>query len=200
MGLKEKIQSKTQQEIERILSRAHRIKERELKIANQKKQQELKYLKEQIDKELSIIKTSKTSEITLKYHIQQLNALDNLVEDIITQAFDNLKRIPRDSRYLKILKNFIIEALKSLEIESCILHLNSQDTDWIKPYITDLKQEINTIIPLKKISLGNPIETTGGVIVSSEDKKLFFDNTFEERLKKFKEEIKHQILKQMGNV
>lgn len=116
----------------------------------------------------------------------QLRALEEIVNDVFTMAMDNLSKLDR-GRYESALERLIKEGI-SIIGKSAVVACNARDRKIVSSIIKRLNGG------QVKISLDDKqIETIGGVILTSEDGTVRFDNTFEARLERFKPMLRKEI-------
>jgi len=192
MNIKEEIKKRTEREIERIIRRAHKIAERELILANKKKEAELTKEKEKIDKFIEEKKQSAFSEIELEFKLKELKAKDELIEAIFKEVEEELSNIEKEDLEISF-KNLILQGCQNLNAKRVILRVNKDSEKILSQIVKDLKAQGIEVINIEFQNI------LGGVIIFSENKEKLFNNSFEERLNRFKEELKVEILEILEN-
>lgn len=192
MNIKEEIKKRTEREIERMIRRAHRIAERELILANKKKEAELTKEKEKIDKFIEEKKQSAFSEIELEFKLKELKAKDELIEAIFKEVEEELSNIEKEDLEISF-KNLILQGCQNLNAKRIILRVNKDSEKILSQIVKDLKAQGIEVINIEFQNI------LGGVIIFSENKERLFNNSFEERLNRFKEELKVEILEILEN-
>jgi len=192
MNIKEEIKKRTEREIERIIRRAHKIAERELILANKKKEAELTKEKEKIDKFIEEKKQSAFSEIELEFKLKELKAKDELIEAIFKEVEEELSNIEKEDLEISF-KNLILQGCQNLNAKRIILRVNKDSEKILSQIVKDLKAQGIEVINIEFQNI------LGGVIIFSENKERLFNNSFEERLNRFKEELKVEILEILEN-
>ncbi len=192
MNIKEEIKKRTEREIERIIRRAHKIAERELILANKKKEAELTKEKEKIDKFIEEKKQSAFSEIELEFKLKELKAKDELIEAVFKEVEEELSNIEKEDLEISF-KNLILQGCQNLNAKRIILRVNKDSEKILSQIVKDLKAQGIEVINIEFQNI------LGGVIIFSENKEKLFNNSFEERLNRFKEELKVEILEILEN-
>ena len=175
-----------------MIRRAHRIAERELILANKKKEAELTKEKEKIDKFIEEKKQSAFSEIELEFKLKELKAKDELIEAIFKEVEEELSNIEKEDLEISF-KNLILQGCQNLNAKRIILRVNKDSEKILSQIVKDLKAQGIEVINIEFQNI------LGGVIIFSENKERLFNNSFEERLNRFKEELKVEILEILEN-
>lgn len=100
-----------------------------------------------------------------------------------------------EAAYLKTLKTYLAQAARQIECDELVAELNAQDLQRLAPQWAEIAKEA---APDKLIRLAPaPIETLGGVRVTSVDRRIRVDNTFEGRLARLRGRIEQAILERL---
>lgn len=90
----------------------------------------------------------------------------------------------RGREYHELLNNLVLEGIKKIDGTKFIVEVNSRDKEIVKPILNTITQKAgkikNSEIVLRMESLQS--RTIGGVVVSTEDRTQYFNNTLEARL------------------
>lgn len=90
----------------------------------------------------------------------------------------------RGREYHELLNNLVLEGIKKIDGTKFIVEVNSRDKEIVKPILNTITQKAgkikNSEIVLRMESLQS--RTIGGVVVSTEDRTQYFNNTLEVRL------------------
>jgi len=116
----------------------------------------------------------------------------NEKENYFTKAFEiagnRLKDIRNNKEYPELLSGLLFESLSSGP-GPFIVHIDPRDESLLKSLITNDPKIIQVVAD---------IETSGGVILTTEDSSITFSNTFETRLEKAKMVLKEEIYKKLS--
>ena len=87
----------------------------------------------------------------------------------------------RGREYHELLNNLVLEGIKKIDGTKFIVEVNSRDKEIVKPILNTITQKAgkikNSEIVLRMESLQS--RTIGGVVVSTEDRTQYFNNTLE---------------------
>ncbi|MEM3832167.1 MAG: V-type ATP synthase subunit E family protein [Thermoprotei archaeon] len=124
-----------------------------------------------------------------------LDMRSKYLEEVFKEVENRLSKVPIENRelYKKVLSDFIIEGIKNLGDSKFLIRINQRDSEIINDVIEMVKKKLHN----KKIEIRvspEPLNDAGGVIIYTEDMKLYYTNTFESRLMKFKSENRNKVL------
>ncbi len=192
MNIKEEIKKRTEQEIERVIRRAQKIAERELILANRKKQQELTKQKEGIKNLIRAKKERLESELELEFKLKELQIKDELIEEVFREVKEELRNLS-EAEIMLSLKKLISEGVENLNSKEIIVYVNKRFKEALAKHLEFFKKEAVDIKDVRER------EMLGGVIVLLKEKRRFFNNSFEERFNRLKEDLKIQIAEILKN-
>lgn len=120
----------------------------------------------------------------------------NLVMTVKNQLRDRLRVLVQDEKtYLPLLQSLIASAARDFEQQKLVASFNSRDLGLVQPIWEEFARAATTE---KQISLSpDPIHTIGGVILSSEDGRIRFDNSFEGREERLADRLNQLILERL---
>ncbi|MEJ2395629.1 MAG: V-type ATP synthase subunit E family protein [Candidatus Thiodiazotropha sp.] len=116
----------------------------------------------------------------------------NLVQVVIDRLQERMKALTQDeTRYFNLIKALLKQAAGQIEQDTLEVSVNQEDLRRLKPQWAELTQEL---APGKQFQLlETSINTVGGCLVSTPDKRVQIDHTFEGRLSRLERKI-HQAL------
>lgn len=193
--LRSEIRKAAEEESKRILFEAEQkakniISEAEQKAKNimeKRIQETTKKLEEKEKVELAIARIDGKKKV--------LDVKSKYLEETFKEAENRLNRIPTENPelYKKILSDFIIEGIKNLGGSKFLVKINQRDQVIINDVIEMVKKKLhNKSLDIKVSS--ETLNASGGVIVYTDDMRLYYTNTFESRLMKFKSENRSKVL------
>ncbi len=120
----------------------------------------------------------------------------DIKEEMIQQAFDEaakkLGRITSSEEYPDTLKNIIAEGIESLGAESVEVLVRREDAKLVNKALTkELGKNLGVNIALSEDS----IDTLGGAIIRTRDRKIEVNNTFEARMRRMRDELRSKVAK-----
>lgn len=97
--------------------------------------------------------------------------------------------------YLPLLRNFLREAAQAIERDELVAQFNARDLQRLQP---DWEKHANEAASGKRLMLSpEPVDSIGGVLVSSADGNIRFDNTFEGRMERRDETLRGAIAERL---
>jgi V/A-type H+-transporting ATPase subunit E len=109
-------------------------------------------------------------------------------EAIFSRAFgeadQRLSNVRKNPKYPEILKNLTREAVGALGGEKFRIHIDKRDENQIKTTLSELNLSGEIIADL---------QSSGGLVVSTQNKNVKISNTFESRLERVKDQKKLEI-------
>ena len=191
----EEIKTATQAEVEEILKKAKDEANKIIDEARRKAERikEVKIKDKMTEVEMKV--AAKLAGIRIEGRRKTLSVKSKYLDEVISKTEEELSKIAEKGGkdYAEVLKNFISEAVANLDSEELIVYANERDKSLVSDVINQLKKEMRN--RNVKLSLANEsIDTSGGIIVQSADGRQIFNNTFEARLIKLKDELRGKIL------
>jgi V/A-type H+-transporting ATPase subunit E len=123
-----------------------------------------------------------------------LQAKEELVDETFQRALEKLKEFADTPHYRTYLQKSIIEIAKKIDQKVLIVEVNSKDKGWLT--VDMLKSTSKKLKVEFQISEQTP-NIIGGCKVQSEDGKIVFDGTLNNRLLELKPELRAQIARQL---
>ncbi|MEW8681197.1 MAG: V-type ATP synthase subunit E family protein [Candidatus Thiodiazotropha endolucinida] len=128
----------------------------------------------------------------LKLHSKMDHMRWNLVQVVVDRLQQRMQALTQDeAKYTELLKAFLQQAAKQIEEQRLMVSVNAKDLRRLKPQWEALTSSLATgkVFELKEES----IETIGGCLITTADKRVQIDNTFEGRLTRLERKV-HQAL------
>ncbi|MEW8287025.1 MAG: V-type ATP synthase subunit E family protein [Candidatus Thiodiazotropha endolucinida] len=128
----------------------------------------------------------------LKLHSKMDHMRWNLVQVVVGRLQQRMQALTQDeAKYTELLKAFLQQAAKQIEEQRLMVSVNAEDLRRLKPQWEALTSSLATgkIFELKEES----IETIGGCLITTADKRVQIDHTFEGRLSRLERKV-HQAL------
>jgi V/A-type H+-transporting ATPase subunit E len=128
----------------------------------------------------------------LKLHSKMDHMRWNLVQVVVDRLQQRMQTLSRDEeKYFALLKAFLKQAAGQIDEQRLLVSVNADDLRRLKPQWDALTSNLwaGKIFELKD----ETIETLGGCLISTADKRLQIDHTFEGRLARLERKV-HQAL------
>ena len=119
-----------------------------------------------------------------------------LVSDVLTGLPARLAKLAQDeARYLPLLLAWLREGAQAIEREHLVVQVNARDLPLLQ---RDWNNHAQEAAPKKHLELcEETLDSIGGVLVTSSDGDIRYDNTFEGRMEKFGEALQGAIADQL---
>jgi len=198
-ALKQEIYNLARKEAESIIKEAEakakliiqQAKQRAEEIIKSKIEHALREARRDVNLRIASIKMKKRAELI------------KIKEDYVKKAFDEAYKIIQEyplknnEEYKKVLFNLMLDSLKEIINygDEFIVFANERDIILIREVLTEVEDKVFEMSGRRiHISIHDkPIASIGGIILSTKDNKVFFNNTFEARLQYVKEAYLHKI-------
>ncbi|MGD9170484.1 MAG: V-type ATP synthase subunit E family protein [Candidatus Thiodiazotropha sp.] len=116
----------------------------------------------------------------------------NLVQVVIERLQQRMKILTQDeTKYFELLQAYLRQAAGQIEQQRLLVSVSNEDLQRLKPKWQTLT---SNLAPGKTFELADEsIDTIGGCLISTADKKIQIDHTFEGRLARLERKV-HQAL------
>ena len=191
----QEINREAEQKIQYILSEAReeaeKLKEEARKRAEAKAEWILRKAKTQAEIERQrIIANAK-----LEVRKRKLAVQEELIRRVIEALKERLGNLPEDE-YFPILVELTAKAVGELGVDKVVVRSNERTLKLIVERLSEFKDKLREALGRDvDVTIGEPIQTIGGVLVESSDGSVRVDNTFEARIERFESELRATIAK-----
>lgn len=127
------------------------------------------------------IRRREVSEVRHRIKLQEELEKDKILSEVLDQTKKQVHEIVKDrAKYSAYLTRLVSESAQKLGLENVTIHMNADDLKNVDStkLVRDSSNGLKT--PIKMQVAKDPIEASGGVIVSSTDGKIRIVNTFEQ--------------------
>jgi V/A-type H+-transporting ATPase subunit E len=134
------------------------------------------------------------SELKMQSHLDRVRW--NLVQDVERALKPRMKRFSEDAaQYDGWLDSLVARAARTIEDTALVVSANAHD----QKRLAARWENILEALPAHKTATLNdePIDTVGGVLVTSRDGRIRVDNTFEGRLERLRPTVQQVILERL---
>lgn len=116
----------------------------------------------------------------------QLKALEEAVEEVFSNAVSQISKL-EGNRYEAALRHLLTEAMEVIG-PNALVSTNSKDAKEVFDIAKGIKGERGRLTPGDK-----RLDTIGGVVLTTPDKTIRFDNTFEARLERLRPTLRKEV-------
>lgn len=121
----------------------------------------------------------------------KLDAKEEVIKEAFTLAEEKLKGATSGKEYQAVLKSFLQEAVASLEGGSLVVLGRKEDARVLGEILPAIAKESGANLKLS----AETVNTSGGVIVKTEDGRVEVNNTFETRLARLRDDLRPAVSK-----
>jgi V/A-type H+-transporting ATPase subunit E len=195
MGLEElrkEIMEEAEKKIRGILDDAKREAERIIADAEAKAENIVNMKKERVLKDLAEKERSEMAIARIEGKRIIYDSRWRVFDKVFEKVLEKIKEYHgSDEYYKKVLVRFILEGVKNIGSGEVILYLNSKDKEYVSKNIGSISKAISKFLGRNvKLSVGDDVvRIVGGVIVTDPDGIKIFNNSFESRINRAREEL-----------
>ncbi|MEM3421329.1 MAG: V-type ATP synthase subunit E family protein [Candidatus Hadarchaeum sp.] len=124
-----------------------------------------------------------------------LREKEQIIQRVFKEAEEKLRKHALTPEYKEDLARMIVDACRQLGSNDIIIRVNQRDLETLKSLKNTIVRELNAGNRNINISLGEPIETTGGVKVATADGKIEIDQTFEGIIQRLTDVLRVRVAK-----
>ena len=150
--------------------------------------------KAESEAELNKLNSIANSKIKAKWVV--LSKKETWIDNVLSEAKNELKVLTQSKKYLTILEKLITEAGVILGGKELEVLLNTQDSALLLK-LDNIAKEIGEKTGVKtKLKLSKEkIEVIGGAMIRTDDARIIMDNTFDDILRRREKELRSEIAK-----
>ncbi|AHL23008.1 V-type ATP synthase subunit E [Thermococcus nautili] len=191
----QEINREAEQKIQYILSEAkeeaEKLKEEARKRAEAKAEWILRKAKTQAEIEKQRIIANAKLEVRKK----KLAVQEELIRSVIESLKERLSNLPEDE-YFPMLVELTVKAVEELGTDKVVVRSNERTLKLIVERLSEFREKLREALGKDvEVTVGEPIQTIGGILVESSDGTVRVDNTFESRIERFESDLRATIAK-----
>jgi len=192
----EDILAAAKEKARQIVEQAEQERQRILEDANSTISREENEIIRNAQTEAEGIKRREISEVRHQAKLLEQSEKDTLLSSVLDVVKARLRESARDQNaYFEYLTRLAVDAIRQLGMDNVNIHLNSEDLKRIDA--ARFTHEISRLTsPITLEIAKEPIEASGGLIVSSKDGKIRIVNTLDQRF----EALEPRMLIQAGRI
>lgn len=193
-----KIKEEADEEVEFVLEKASKEKERILSEAAKDTREKSSAILAKTDREIERISEKIFSTVNIEKKRTVLDEKNRFIQDVFSAVREKAGNFHKDKSYPEFLKKAILEGLDVVDVPHTEIFYSFIDDDIVNnEFIKDIENSAQARAR-KDISINFKREDFKdiGVIVQSQDGRLFFDNRFSARLKRIYDDLYMELLKE----
>ncbi len=189
------INAKTVKKEEEIISEAEKHKKIKLEEAKRRADEKASTITKKADLQAKSELAKYEASAKLKSKYRMLEVKNELINEVLTTVEKQMESIVGKAEYKKVLTRLIVDGCKSMSEEKIELVLPKGHASYVD--IAAIEKIIAKEIGKKtKLSISKENKRSkGGVIIRRLDNTKWVDNTFEDRLERFKDTVRDTIFR-----
>lgn len=188
--LVERVLEKARSEASVIEDRAEKSAERELEHAHTREKRTRQVAEDREEKRIRAKRNAELVKISMWERRKLLARESKLIEDLFSQALDDLRSSENKSERRALLLKLSAEAIEALGVSKVSLAFNRDDRKLIRDAdLSGLDGDLS-ISP-------EPLNSLGGVVASDKSGRLVYENTFEARLERDYERLRSLVAEKL---
>jgi len=193
-----RIREDGEKEIESILEKAKQTADDIIARANRAGEEAAEKILKEAREKGETARKRLLSSVNLEVKRAKLRAREEIVQTVNERVGKALDRYRKSGDYASVLTGLVLEAVSALEGDSFVVQANPEDIDLVERSVFPAVREAAGERAIAKLE-AKPFErpSTGGVQVGMPGGKVIYDNTFEARLYRLREEIRNIIFEEV---
>ena len=183
-----RILEKARVEAEEIVERAEKVAVRDISRVRDEMRAKAGTAEAELEDRLAAGHEALRAENAILERRRIMEKREEAIEDVFAAALERLCDDSSGADRAELLKRLVQEAVDALKLERVEVRLNASDRE--------LALKENLFDGLEGVSVSvaqEPLDSAGGVVVLDESGRIFFDNTFEARLERQREELRAKV-------
>ena len=183
----QEIHREAEQKVQYILSEAQREAERIREEARKRAQAQAEWILRKAKTQAEIEKQRLIANARLEVRRKKLAVQEELINEVLAALKEKLGSLP-DDEYFETLVGLTKEALRELGTSVIVIRSNERTLKLIDGRREEFASAVGA-----EVSLGEPLECLGGVLVGDPNGKVRVDNTFDARIERMGGELRAEI-------
>ncbi|MCD6380358.1 hypothetical protein J7M07_07950 [bacterium] len=193
----DRIREDGEKEVNSILDKAEKTALEIVRKAEEEKDKVVKAILAKAEEKGFAERKRELSGVQIEIKREKLKIREDVINSVMEKVKTALKNIRTESGYPDILKNLIIEAIESLDGKSFSVFVDRRDFDLVeKEIIPAIRSKLNSEvenIEIKELEKGS----MGGVKVGVPGGNVVYDNRFEARIYRLRDDIRNLIFEEI---
>jgi len=124
-----------------------------------------------------------------------LRKREELINEVFREVEKKLRAHASSKKYEKDIVRIVAAACKKLGSDDVVIRANRRDLKLLEGFKDQITRELGEGKKTVKVSLGEPIQTIGGVKIGTSDGRVEIDETFEGRMRREFEGLRVKVAK-----
>jgi V/A-type H+-transporting ATPase subunit E len=177
-----RITSDVESDASSTIETAKRVADRELTSAQRRLRTRERRAEADLDKMISARLAEAKASVEADARRLRLEGRHRLAERLLAETLAALASMPRDDAYFAALERLLVQAAETLGAGEAVAKVCATDLDFLsqRGRFEQLAAKANAATGLTLTLSREPVDTSGGVVLSTNDGKISVFNTFEE--------------------
>jgi len=191
----QEINREAEQKIQYILSEAREEAEKLKEEARKRAEAKAEWILRKAKTQAEIEKQRIIANAKLEVRKKKLAVQEELIRSVIESLKERLANLPEDE-YFPMLVELTAKAVEELGTDKVIVRSNERTLKLIVERLPEFREKLREALGKDvEVTVGEPIQTIGGILVESSDGTVRVDNTFEARIERFESDLRATIAK-----
>ncbi|MEO2151037.1 MAG: V-type ATP synthase subunit E [Thermococcus sp.] len=191
----QEINREAEQKIQYILSEAREEAEKLKEEARKRAEAKAEWILRKAKTQAEIEKQRIIANAKLEVRKKKLAVQEELIRSVIESLKERLANLPEDE-YFPMLVELTAKAVEELGTNKVIVRSNERTLKLIVERLSEFREKLKESLGKDvEVTVGEPIQTIGGILVESSDGTVRVDNTFEARIERFESDLRATIAK-----
>ncbi len=191
----QEINREAEQKIQYILSEAREEAEKLKEEARKRAEAKAEWILRKAKTQAEIEKQRIIANAKLEVRKKKLAVQEELIRSVIESLKERLANLPEDE-YFPMLVELTAKAVEELGTDKVIVRSNERTLKLIVERLPEFRGKLREALGKDvEVTVGEPIQTIGGILVESSDGTVRVDNTFEARIERFESDLRATIAK-----
>ena len=191
----QEINREAEQKIQYILSEAQKEAEKLKEEARKRAESRAEWILRKAKTQAEIEKQRIIANAKLEVRKKKLAVQEELIKQVIESLKERLATLP-DEEYFPMIVELTAKAVEELGIDKIVVRSNERTLKLVVERLSEFREKLKEALGKDvEVTIGEPIQTIGGVLVESPDGTVRVDNTFEARIERFESDLRATIAK-----
>jgi V/A-type H+-transporting ATPase subunit E len=183
----QEIHREADQKVQYILNEAREKAEKIKDEARKRAESQADWILRKASTQAEIEKQRVIANARLEVRKKKLEVQESLIKEVLQELRARLSSLP-DEDYFEVLVSLTKEAVKELGMGKVVIRSNKRTLELIGSRLDEFSDKVGA-----EVSLGDTIDTIGGVVVGDPEGTVRVDNTFEARIERMENELRAGI-------
>ncbi|MEM4312397.1 MAG: V-type ATP synthase subunit E family protein [Nitrososphaerales archaeon] len=157
---------------------------------------EIVKIRENFEREAQALERRIISSAEMEAKSKNLVLIEEAISRAFSEALNTIRDMKRDEKYEDTLRLLLEEAIDAVGQKEVIVQANEKDLPILKIILAKPFKGRKVKVILKD----EPLNCSGGLVVTSKDGTITFSNTMEARLERMKPILKRKLIELVGRV